>query len=231
MTLAENTRSAGKGSAGAKNNNMSRTRPRQRQTAPVVGEDPVTPQITPGNLVSTVPDFLLAGAFLLSYLHHRQAPIPADELAILTLIEFFVMFSAFGWIGAMVRIGSRWRAMWSFIGMSVVAALYLVPLSYGIQAWWPLTGFLTLTLRRMIVLVLNPRPDDAMQQANARALAASGIAYLPILAVCAITAAICEPFQVIINPLYIAGGPYFMALAVSGLYDHAWIGRVTISNP
>ncbi len=189
------------------------------------------PRITPGGVITAIPDFALAGLFVLSYLGSDWAVVPSpDHLATIMLVEFFVIFSGFAWVGAMVRATSLWRKLLSFIGMSLVAALYLIPLSFGTDTWWPLTGFLLLMVRRMVTLLLNPNPDDEIQQANGRSLAVSTMSYLVILAACAIAMVVLELFLVEGNPLYVAGAPYFLALAISGMYDHAWIGRVTFSE-
>ena len=103
------------------------------------------------NIISSVPDFLLGIAFLVTWI--EPAAIGEDMVPYLfqvMMVEFIIIHSA-GFMGTVIY-GNEPRAkkVKVLLGLSLFYFIFILGLSFGFRSWWPVIAFGGLMFNRMI---------------------------------------------------------------------------------
>lgn len=145
--------------------------PRVRSPAPV--------RFTLADLVSAVPDLLLAATFLAAWVDPSTRGVPTvRRLVMIVLLEFFIVHSS-GFMGA-IAVGDRDRGktIAMTLGLGAFYTLFLAAFSAGFKDWWLLGSFWLLMANRLLGLVLGQSPDEKRQSFIMGSWAVSVAAYL-----------------------------------------------------
>lgn len=116
------------------------------------------------HVVSALPDFALAVAYLLIWRNPGMAPPGQIKLLLVMMVMEFIVVHSGGFFGAVYVGGDRMRAKLPMLaGLTLFYCLFAGAFSLAFQSWWPLVSFLGLTANRMLVVLLDPRPTSERQ--------------------------------------------------------------------
>lgn len=121
-------------------------------------------RITPADLVSALPDLVLASGFAAAWINPSAPGVPTvRRLVMIVLLEFFIVHSS-GFMGV-VAFGDRprWKTAALTLGLGGFYTLFLVAFSMGFKDWWLLGSFWMLMANRLLGLVLGQAPDEKRQ--------------------------------------------------------------------
>jgi hypothetical protein len=192
------------------------------------------------SLVAALPDFGLAGLFLLAWLEPAgfDGTIVKD-LALVLLLEFVAIHSA-GLLGS-VAASSRGRVakVGLFAGLAIVYTAFVGCIALVAAVFWPLWAFWGLLGNRLLGLIVG-RPEPGAERKLIRRSWITGVVlYVPAVV---LTALIPLPALGLSDAIVAAQGMsgggawvdepqralaagvlYFTALGVSELLDHRWM--------
>lgn len=122
-----------------------------------------------GAVISAVPDFVLAGVFLITWI--RPTFLREDMVAtlmLLILLEFIIIHSA-AFMGSMLfREGDWWRKTLQVLGLGAFYSIFVGGFSLAFGAWWPFISFWGLTANRLIGTLIDigsaPEQRQRIQQ-------------------------------------------------------------------
>lgn len=119
--------------------------------------------------VNVVPDLVLAGAFLVTWIAPFALGIDSvKHYLLLVLLEFIVIHSAAFMGNAAMATSRPTKRVLSTLGFGVFYSLFAGGFSAAFKTWWPLIAFWGLTLNRLVSYVaartLSPDDQKAVQQ-------------------------------------------------------------------
>jgi hypothetical protein len=193
-------------------------------------------------LLAALPDFGIAGLFLLTWIAPRAVGIEyVGRLLLVMLLEFIVVHSA-GFMGA-VAIADQPRAkkVLLMVGLGGFYTLFVGAFGLAFSAWWPLGAFWALVLNRLLGVILGQAGDDDSRMLVMAGWAAGVVAYLgtafatimlPVPRL-GMTEAVVQAAALPGSGLWIEephrvlamGFLYFSLLGLSGLADHRWFAK------
>jgi len=132
-----------------------------------------------GAVLSTIPDFLLAGVCLFTWLRPMAIdPFLVKRLTTLTLLEFIVVHSApFSGIVALSDM-KRIAKVGALTGLGAFYMLFAWGFSAGSDSNWPMVAFFALMLNRLLPILLGVIPSEAQKGYMASCWVVGVAAYL-----------------------------------------------------
>lgn len=133
----------------------------------------------PLTLLSAIPDFLLAGSALLTWIDPSTlGPEKVRYFLLLMLLEFIVVHSAAFMGQAALSKAPRFGRAGSVLGLGAFYTLFVAGFAAGFHTWWPLWAFWLLTLNRLAgVLTARDQDPDADHAARIKAGWARGVLF------------------------------------------------------
>lgn len=195
--------------------------------------------VTWRDAVAATPDFAIAGVCLATWIAPTRLGVHRiGELLLLMLLEFIVVHSAAFMGNAAYADAPRTTRVKRVLGLGVFYTLFVTGFSIGFKTWWPLLGFWTLTLNRLLGALVGQAPSGMERQLIQRGWGVGALFY--IMAVMITTFAPVPAFG--IDPAVIgaanlpssglwveqpyrvvaAGLLYFAARGFSELVGHRW---------
>ena len=132
-----------------------------------------------GAIFSALPDFLLAGVCLYTWLHPMAFdPMLVKRLTTLTLLEFIVVHSApFSGIVALSDM-KRLAKVGALAALGAFYMLFAWGFSAGSDSNWPMIAFFALMLNRLLPVLVGAIPSEAQKGYMASCWIVGAIAYL-----------------------------------------------------
>ncbi|MHB9132568.1 MAG: hypothetical protein ACYDBB_15980 [Armatimonadota bacterium] len=202
--------------------------------------------ITVGGIFAALPDFGMAGAFLISWIAPATfGPRFLEFLLLLLLVEFVTICSTAVMLTTMYKQDSRSRRISTMLLFGLMCTTLTGAYSLMFHTWWPVIGFWSLTGKRILAVAFNRVPVGELRQQAKRGMTVPLMLYvvgafattllpLPRLG---ITPQATSGLHLGDSGLWVEqpqtfvafGFLYFLALAFSSMVDHRWIGDVQIS--
>lgn len=193
-------------------------------------------------VVAALPDFGLAGAFLVTWIvPNALGRRVVAYLMLVMLVEFLIVHSAAFMGSVVLGKASRREKVRSLVGVGVFYTLLIGGFALGFRAWWPLWTFWGLTLNRLSGVLVGHAPSGQERELLKRHWAAGVMLYLMGVFVTTlfpmpafgITPAVVRAQQLPGGGLWVDerqrviafGCIYFTAWGVSELFEHRWLGR------
>ncbi|MCC6930010.1 MAG: hypothetical protein IT359_13590 [Gemmatimonadaceae bacterium] len=132
-----------------------------------------------GAVLSAIPDFLLAGVCLFTWLRPMAIdPFLVKRLTTLTLLEFIVVHSA-PFTGIVVLSDmKRVRKVGAVAGLGAFYMLFAWAFSAGTDSNWPMVAFFALMLNRVLPVLAGAIPSEAQRTYMATCWGVGVVAYL-----------------------------------------------------
>jgi hypothetical protein len=149
---------------------------------------PTPVRFTLADVVSAVPDLLLAASFLAAWVNPATRGVPTvRRLVMIILLEFFIVHSS-GFMSA-IAVGDRERrtTITMTLGLGAFYTLFLAAFSAGFGDWWLLGSFWLLMGNRLLGLILGQSPDEKRQSFIMGSWAVSVAAYLLAVSIGAVS--------------------------------------------
>jgi len=142
-----------------------------------------------GAVLSAIPDFLLAGVCLFTWLRPMAIdPYLVKRLTTLTLLEFIVVHSApFSGIVALSDM-KRLAKAGALTGLGAFYMLFAWGFSAGSDSNWPMVAFFALMLNRLLPVLLGVIPSEAQKGYMASCWIVGVAAYLGTIFTAALVA-------------------------------------------
>lgn len=142
-------------------------------------ERPASSGPTLRGALASLPDFALAGAFLLTWIDPFALGVTAVRYVLLTMLLEFIIVHSSGFMGSVAfsRDDPR-RRIRSLLGLGVIYSLFVSGFALGFTSWWPLYAFWGLTLNRMLGVLTGDAPAGREQQYIRAGWALSAMYYL-----------------------------------------------------
>lgn len=121
--------------------------------------------VTLQGVLASIPDFALAGAFLVTWVDpYRLGPTSVQYYLLTMLLEFVIVHSA-GFMGAVAfsRDHAHHRAR-NILGLGLVYSLFVGAFALRFESWWPLLAFWGLSLNRMLGVLMGDAPAGRDRQ-------------------------------------------------------------------
>lgn len=135
--------------------------------------------ITLRGVAAAIPDFALAGTFLLTWVDPSVTGAATVSTLMLTMLLEFVIVHSSAFMGNVVLsrgdASGRARALLAF---GLFYTLFVGGFSLGFGTWWPLVGFWILTLNRVLSVLLGDAPEGMERRYVRAGWALSVMAYL-----------------------------------------------------
>lgn len=110
-------------------------------------------------LIAAIPDFGLAGFFMISWLHpYAFGNRMLSRLELMMLMEFIILHSAAFMACAMAFPRSRIVKTGGVIGLGLFYTLFVGVFSMSFHTWWPLASFWFLLVNRMMAVMMGKAP-------------------------------------------------------------------------
>ncbi len=132
-----------------------------------------------GAVFSALPDFLAAGAFLVTWLAPNTfGATMVSHLVLIMLLEFLVVHSA-GFMGFIVYSDGTQATKLAMVGgLTFFYLLFAAAFGLSFGTWWPVQAMLLLTLNRCTPLLLGPMPAEDQTDSVAAGWAVGVACYL-----------------------------------------------------
>ena len=131
------------------------------------------------DVVAAVPDFLLAGTFLVTWVApYAFGELTVKRLLLLMLLEFIVVHSA-GFMGAAaVSNLPKAKIVGAMLGLGVLYSLFAGAFSLAFGSWWPIAAFWALMANRLLGVIVGQPADGREREFVMAGWAAGAGAYL-----------------------------------------------------
>ena len=192
------------------------------------------------DLFSSIPDFALAGVFLLTWV----APTALGDrmigyLMLLMLLEFLNVHSAAFMGSVILRPLSRGKKTLGVIGVGLFYTLFVGGFSLIFGRWWPLVAFWGLTINRLTPVLFGQAPRGGEKAFVQRGWAVGAVLYVGGVVATALlplprlglSRAVVQAQDLPGSGLWIDqpwrvlafGFLYFAGWGISELYAHRWL--------
>lgn len=214
---------------------------RERQEA---GLPPLPPNgLTPSGVISAIPDFVFAGVFLLTWINPLLwRPDMVTILMLVMMFEFISIHSSAIMNGIIMGKLPILQKIAYLLGFGIFYSALAAFFGWLFHAGWPFVSLWVQVGNRSLNLLMRGVPDKEERQTIRKVQSVTTIAYivlifvtsaLPITAL-GITPAVIgglnlpgsgmwieQPYRVIAFGFF-----YFLAIGLSELFGHRWIGPV-----
>lgn len=131
------------------------------------------------SVLASIPDFALAGAFLITWLYPFALGETAVQYHLLTMLLEFIIVHSSAFMGSVAF--SRDPAsprLRNIFGLGLFYSLFVGGFALGFKTWWPLYAFWGLTLNRMLGILIGDAPVGKERQYVQAGWALSAMYYL-----------------------------------------------------
>lgn len=113
-------------------------------------------------LAAAIPDFCISVFFLAAWLEPFRFGSGVIHALLLTMVLEFIIVHSSGFMGVVSfsKTGSSKKLLW-LLGLGLLYTLFVGAFCLSEGVLWPLISFWGLTINRMLVVVLNPAPQDS----------------------------------------------------------------------
>lgn len=193
--------------------------------------------------LSAIPDFLYAGAFLLTWVNPLLWRTDMVKILMLVMLFEFISIHSSAFMGGIMMAKLPTGQKIGYLGgFGVLYSLFAVGFGAAFHAWWPFVSLWMQVGNRSLGLLVRGAPDHAERQEIRKAQAAATLAYLlfafattllPVPAL-GITREVVGLLQLPGSGLWVAqpyrviafGFCYFLAVGLSEMVEHRWLGEV-----
>jgi hypothetical protein len=196
--------------------------------------------LTTAHLISAIPDFVLSGIFLITWIAPDALGEKMVSYLMLVMLMEFINVHAAGFMGKTIISDAdpRKKAL-SIVGLGLLYTLFVGAFAFLFKVWWPLLAFWGLILNRLLGILLGKTPTEAEKNALQASWSVGVFAYvmlvfatimipIPSLGVDAVVIArqnlgmkglwIDQPYR-----MMAFGFLYFAAIGFFELYSFKWI--------
>lgn len=111
------------------------------------------------SVLASIPDFALAGAFLVTWINPYVLGELAVQYFLLTMLLEFIIVHSSGFMGSVAFSGGPMLSrMRHILGLGLFYSLFVGGFALGFSTWWPLYAFWGLTLNRMLGVLIGDAP-------------------------------------------------------------------------
>ena len=131
------------------------------------------------DVVAAVPDLLLAGTFLVTWVApYTFGDLTVKRLLLLMLLEFIVVHSA-GFMGAAaISDLPKAKIVGAMLGLGLLYSLFAGAFSLAFSSWWPLAAFWGLMANRLLGVLVGQPAEGREREFVMASWAAGAGAYL-----------------------------------------------------
>lgn len=130
-------------------------------------------------VLASIPDFALAGTFLITWLNPYALGEMAVQYYLLTMLLEFIIVHSSGFMGSVAfSRNSAVLRLRNIFGLALFYSLFVGGFALGFTTWWPLYAFWGLTLNRMLGILIGDAPVGRERQYVQAGWALSIIYYL-----------------------------------------------------
>lgn len=128
-------------------------------------QESVSAGTTLRGVLASIPDFALAGAFLITWLNPYALGEKAVQYYLLTMLLEFIIVHSSAFMGSVAfsRDPATRRAR-NIFGLGLFYSLFVGGFALGYKTWWPLYAFWGLTLNRMLGILIGDAPVGKERQ-------------------------------------------------------------------
>jgi hypothetical protein len=129
--------------------------------------EPVDPQgYTLAHLISALPDFILSGLFLVTWIAPDAFGDKMVSYLMLIMLMEFINVHAAGFMGKTIISDAEPRKKAAtIVGLGLFYTLFVGSFAFFFKEWWPVWAFWGLILNRLLGVLLGKAPTGAEKQA------------------------------------------------------------------
>jgi hypothetical protein len=126
---------------------------------------PASAGVTARGVLAALPDFALAGAFLVTWIDPFALGATAVPYYLLTMLLEFVIVHSSAFMGnVLLSSEAPARRLRNVLGLGLFYTLFVGGFALGFGTWWPIWAFWGLTFNRMLSVILGDAPEGRERQ-------------------------------------------------------------------